>query len=185
MPNKPTVMPTFLEKSYGFWSLIAAIDLALFTLLIMPWGTETLTELSGGVGFYDALFSYSPALFYAMAEQYMHAGREFYVLFSVIADTLYPITYGLFFYFLITWLVFRVQWQNTIWRYTYLIPLATVLFDLIENALLVFLLTEFPREVPTVVQIASTVTSIKWLLVTGLFLTALIFASVLIRNRRA
>lgn len=172
--------PTFMEKSYGFWALVAAVDVAIFMFLIMPWGAGRLETLSGGSGFFDALLHYSPELFYQMAADFTESGRRFYVAFSLIADTLFPLAYGLFFYFLLTWLAWLAMPKQGLYRKIGWLPLMTVLADFLENGLLVSLVLRFPSEHPGLVQIASTVTSIKWLLVATLCLLVLLLAGVVI-----
>lgn len=178
-----TPAPTFMEKSYGFWAAVALADVALFMLWIMPWGTARLEGLSGGVGLYDAMFSYSPELFYQMAEQYTEAGRRFYIGFSLIADTLFPLAYGLFFYFLLTWLAFQAWPNHPLHRNVFWLPLSTVIADFLENAFLVSLVVRFPTEHYNLVQVASALTTIKWLLVGVLCLVAILLALVALWRR--
>lgn len=175
--------PTFMEKSYSFWAAVALADVALFTLWIMPWGAARLEGISAGAGFFDAMFSYSPELFYALADQYTEAGRRFYVAFSLIADSLYPLAYGLFFYFLLTWLAYYAWPDHYLHQKIGVLPLVTVAADFLENALLVSLVLRFPNEHPGLVRLASTVTSIKWLLVIVLCLVAITLAVFAARRR--
>lgn len=177
--TRPPV-PTFMEKSYGFWALVAAVDVAIFMFLVMPWGSGRLETLSGGTGFFDALLHYSPELFYQMAADFTEAGRRFYVGFSLIADTLFPLTYGLFFYFLLTWLANLTWPKKDLYQKIGWLPLMAVVADFLENGLLVSLVLRFPSEHPDLVQFASTVTSIKWLLVATLCLLALLLAGAVI-----
>ncbi|MFY0664346.1 MAG: hypothetical protein JXQ97_06965 [Natronospirillum sp.] len=159
--------PLLLNRSYRFWALIAALDMILFTVVIMPWGAARLIELSGGiasggVGPYDVLLSYSPELFYQMASAYGDAGRSFYIVFQLLADTAYPLTYGLFGYFLMTWLCYEA-WPHRRWyRFVFVFPLATVILDFLENGLIVALLWQYPTQQPAWVHVASATTTLKW-----------------------
>ena len=177
--------PTFMEKSYAFWAAVALADTALFRLWIIPWGAARLEGISGGAGLFDAMFSYSPELFYAMAGQYTEAGRRFYVAFSLIADSLYPLAYGLFFFFLLAWLAYHAWPKYSLHKKIGVLPLVTVTADFLENALLVSLILRFPNEYPGMVRLASAVTSIKWLLVIVLCLVAITLAAVAARRRLA
>ncbi|MHA7879018.1 MAG: hypothetical protein ACX931_04455 [Saccharospirillum sp.] len=174
--NTQPQAPTFLEQSYGFWALVAAVDVIIFLFLVMPWGGGRLEAMSGGIGFFDALLSYSPERFYQMAAEYTEAGRRFYVVFSLIADSLFPLTYGLFFYFLLIWLAHLAWPANRRNKPIGWLPLATVVTDFLENALLIHLIVRYPSEHPGLVQIASTMTSLKWLLVAAICVLSVVLA---------
>lgn len=154
--------PTLLNLSYRFWALVAALDVLLFTLVVMPWGEARIHSYSGGLGPYDVMLSYSPELFYTVAEALGEAGRRFYIGFQLIADTAYPLTYGLFAYFLLTWLCYSAWPERQWFRRIYWVPLIIVLFDFLENGMIVVLLWQYPVQYPAWVQVASAMTTLKW-----------------------
>lgn len=174
--------PTFLNLSYRFWALVAALDMLLFTFLIMPWGATRLTEFSGGFGPYDVMLSYLPELFYTIAEALGDDGRRFYIGFQLIADTAYPLTYGLFAYFLLTWLCFSAWPERQWFRRIYWVPLVTVVLDFFENGLIVALLWQYPTQYPAWVQVASAMTTLKWVSVMMGSLVLVVLAGAALRR---
>lgn len=85
-------------------------------------------------------------------------GRSLYVKTQLTLDVVYPVVYGLLFAML---LVVFFCWETT--RCVVLLPVATVVFDLLENFSTVFLAKTFTEEhVSDFAKVASIFTQAKW-----------------------
>ena len=83
-------------------------------------------------------------------------GRSFYVLSSLILDTLYPILYTS----LILGAYVKLFKSPGVILY---IPLIAFSFDILENLQITRLILNFPNVNETHVSLASTATSFKWI----------------------
>lgn len=149
----------------------------LFTILSMvvfPYVSTRLAELSGGVRMIDMETSYTPNQVFKMVAAYGNEGRSLYILTTCTADLLFPFNYSFLFALLIIATYRRAFPRGKMVRLVYLAPFATAFFDLLENTGLVLLLASYPQQWILVAQIASLFTTLKWALMIITFVLVLI-----------
>lgn len=136
------------------------VVLALLAAFVL-WEAVTLPFLAespgGNINPLDARFFYMPAEAFATVASYGDA-KPFWIRTYLTWDIVNPILYSLFFALAISWL-FRMGFapQRAIQRAN-LIPLAAGMFDLIENASFVTLLSVFPSQPESIAWLATACT---------------------------
>ena len=138
--------------------------LVLF-LVVFPMVSAQLALLSGGMHMIDMETGYTPAQAYQMIAAYGEQGRSLYIITTLTADIIYPLDYSLLFALLMvtTFLeAFPGGRMIGMLRNLSLMPFATAVFDLLENAGIVAMLALYPQQVPFLAQAASLFTTLKW-----------------------
>jgi hypothetical protein len=141
--------------------------------VVMNGGSNKINSLSGKeLQPLDLHFSYTPEQVYTWLGDYGEEGRQFYALFEMTGDVIYPIIYTLLFCCLIgyTWKKFIEEKEK--FATLVLVPLPTLLFDYLENVCIVVLLKTYPAPQDTWVMIGSLFTSLKWI---SLIITLIVF----------
>ncbi len=108
----------------------------------------------------DVRLGYTTAVAQAAIAPLSPAQRDAAARAHLTLDVLYPLVYGLFF----ALLLMRLWPRRRVW----LLAGAVVLADLTENGLLAALYWTYPREL-RLIPMASTVTTLKWILVAVVF----------------
>jgi hypothetical protein len=155
----------------------------LFNVVILPAQQARLEAASGGVGPIDLMLFYTPEQVYSMVEAYGTAGRAAYRTFELTGDILYPIVYTLFFSLLLTWLFQRGFAPDSPVQRWNVLPLATWLFDLLENLGIVAMLSVYPSTPGWLAWTATLFTLLKWLSVAAIGLLLLLSLVMAIKNR--
>jgi hypothetical protein len=123
-----------------------------------PFGVTQLKSITDGVGILDTEINYSSEQAYSILERMGDNGRGFYLRLLLI-DLIFPISYCLFMIsciFLLSSRVYRFADRLA------LAPIIALLFDYLENASIIVILTNYPNELVSLVQAASIFTIIKW-----------------------
>ena len=128
-----------------FTALVSAV---LITLVFpaLPIGGESL----------DGRFGYALEEAMAAMTAYGEGGRRVYVLASLTADTLLPISYA----GCLSGLVYRLRPKDDLWRLAFL-PVVAGVLDLCENGQIVAMLIQYPDVSAGQVAAASLVTQMK------------------------
>lgn len=163
----------------GAMSAFLALML-LFALIIVPTIQSRVESYSGGISLVDLQFSYTPEKVYSMISSYGEAGRKFYLAFAASGDLIYPVVYSIFFSLIISWLLQRGSKPDSGLRVLNVIPFGALLFDWLENANLIAMLSNYPSTNENIATLGSLCTMLKWgfgaasvlLLVVGLALAA-------------
>ncbi len=149
-------------KHLTSWKMIAALAVVFlfFMLYLFPTFQADFNQIAGvKVKSLDTRLSYSAndvlALFEALGER----GRDKLLVFSGFADMIYPLVYGSMFYLPLRKLTGPSGSRLRLLSY---LPLATVVFDYIENVSILIMLSGFPAISETQVLIGSAATSLKW-----------------------
>jgi hypothetical protein len=141
---------------------LALIGLA-FNLVIFPWRTARLREMSGvAMPILDIRFAYTPGTLFDIATGLGERGRQFYALSELTADLVYPLLYSSLFSLLLERLLPRAFPDRAGWRQLALLPFGALIFDYGENAALATILLGFPGTM-RLAPIASLFTSVKWI----------------------
>jgi hypothetical protein len=136
--------------------------LFVFSAFLIPSAGDKLKSISGGVGFIDLLFSYTPETIQSMLNSYGNEGISFYKNFTITIDLFYPIIYSLFLALLIAWLFKKSISTESKMHYLSIVPLFSWIFDWLENINILIMLYIYPNIPHFVVNISSICTSIKW-----------------------
>ena len=151
--------------------LLLAVLLLVIITVIFPEAIASIKQWSDGVGILDTYLFYTPEEAYTNMTSYGVEGRDSYVFLLVTVDMFFPILYSLF---LASLLFSLLKNFNFIYKkQIILLPFVVAIFDSLENAGLVFLLTRYPVEFPLFTRIVSLFTMLKWFLL-GVVLVALI-----------
>lgn len=134
----------------------------LFATVIVPTAQNKLMGYSNGVDLVDLLFAYTPETVYRMIEAYGEEGRPYYRNFAMSFDLAYPVVYSIFLSLVIGWLLKRAVAPDSKARMLNLLPFGAMLFDWLENACVITMLTLYPAIHPTLARFGSVFTSFKW-----------------------
>lgn len=110
----------------------------------------------------DLMFFYTPEQAFEMIERYGEAGRAMYTRIELTADIVYPIVYTLFFGFLLSWLFQRGFRANSPMQKWNIMPVGSFLFDLLENAGIISMLSMYPSIPSSMAWLTMIFGSLKW-----------------------
>lgn len=145
------------------WLALGAFALNLvFMMGVMPYAGAILAMAAGnGAGPLDLEFFYTPEQALAAVDAYGETGRVVYRTIELTADVLYPLAYGLAYSLAISWFFQRAFPTESRLQRINLLPIGAVLFDLLENAAIVTLLSVSPPPYLAAI-LASIFTPLKW-----------------------
>jgi len=176
-----TISKKFHAWTSGWRVFILFLANALMTGYIMPVaGAIMALAANNSVRPLDLMFFYTPERAFEMIEKYGETGRSIYFKIELTADIIYPMIYTLFFGLLISWLFQRAFKPDSPMQKWNLMPVGAWLFDLLENAGIVSMLTMYPSEPEILAWITMLFGALRWgfLLVTiGLVLVGLVKAA--------
>ncbi len=157
-----TSLSTFLYRIASWKTLLPALILdVLFPAYILKNLEARMNALAGKpIGPIDLLFGYDPARISRMVADYGPGGRAIYAQGELTADIVYPIVYTFLFCIILS-LLFRNR-SYAPFRLVNVLPVGALLFDLLENVCIVYLLKTFPDSSVAVASLCSAVTNLKW-----------------------
>lgn len=144
--------------------LVLLLAVVVFNLLIFPLHLGVISP-DGDVSILDVRFGYSSDEAYQTLAAMGVEGRAEYLRMLAITDVLYPFVYGTWLIFAASFFLKRALRPNSIFRIFNLVALDAILFDLVENVSIIWLIIQFPSENNAVAWIASTAGILKWLAV--------------------
>ena len=165
------------QRSTGWITLIGLVVFLLFTALVLPEQSSQAESYSGAVGSPDTSLYYTPQQLYRFAESYGIEGRRAYVRARLTFDVIFPVVYTLFLATSISWLVSKAAISKPVWRQLNLVPLAGMLFDLLENGATAAVMARYPNTTPILAGLAGVFTAIKWAFVGGSFILLFILGA--------
>ncbi len=112
----------------------------------------------------DLHLYYSPADAYALIESYGELNRAAYIAGSATIDMLYPLVYATFLGLVLSFFIVRIYPQGDKRQFIRLFPYSILIADVLENIAIMSMLSIFPERNDHLALLASTMTSIKWLL---------------------
>lgn len=115
-----------------------------------------ISDVSDGGGILDAETGYSHSFVVTLFDSYGQQGRDFYRNLQ-LWDLAHPFVYSL----LLASLLF-LAFRRTRWEWVALLPFAIGALDYIENAFLWVIIATYPEIDPTVVSIASVLSTFKF-----------------------
>jgi hypothetical protein len=116
----------------------------------------------GGIVPLDLMFLATPEKVFSMLTEYGEFGRALYLKVELTVDIVYPIVYLFFFGLLISWLFQRGFAPGSPMRKFNIMPLGAWFFDLLENMVIVTLVSMFPSQPVALAWVLIIFTTIKW-----------------------
>ncbi|AKD57768.1 hypothetical protein [Spirosoma radiotolerans] len=132
------------------------------------------------IGPIDLLVGYNPTRINQMVAEYGPTGRAIYTQGELTIDVAFPFIYTFLFCILLT-LLFRHR-TYTSFRLVNLLPVSILVFDLLENSCIVYLLNSYPATSRVVTAFCSLLTNLKWT-VTAIILGLIVYGLVKLAMR--
>ncbi|MCA1602930.1 MAG: hypothetical protein LC776_15295 [Acidobacteria bacterium] len=136
-----------------------AILFVLFVLcsLGFEWRKKVIKRAAGGkdVTLFDGRYSYTPDEGRDLLEMIGKRGQRIYAITQVTLDFVFPFVYG----GLLVIMLFRLYGDP---GYLLLVPLITVVADLLENLTTTYLALSYEGQPSPVTRVASIFTTLKW-----------------------
>lgn len=163
----------------------------IFVLLILdgflagylfPLIQRMMQDEQGGVQLLDVMFLSTPERIFSMIERYGEHNRPFYRNVELTADILYPVIYTFFFGLLISWLFQRGFASDGPMRKYNIMPFGAWFFDLLENIVIVNLLSVYPAQPVALAWILAVLIAVKWLFAGASILLILVGLAMAIKN---
>ena len=159
--------------SKGWVALFAVAIFFLFMFTVLPDQAAKAEAYAQGAGSPDTSFFYRPEALFEIAEAYGQEGREAYVRARFTFDLAFPLVYGGFLAFTISWFLGKSLAEDSRWRLFNLTPVLGVIFDLLENIAASLVIGLYPQRLAAVAWLASVFTLVKWIFVYGSFVVLL------------
>ena len=122
----------------------------------------TINRLAGkNIGPVDLTIGFSPARTLSMIADYGPAARAYYTRAELTTDLIYAVVYALFFAVVLT-LLFRDRIYKP-FKWVTLLPFLCLLFDYLENATIVALLSSYPGQSYALAVLCEIFKLVKWL----------------------
>jgi len=139
--------------------LLFCINAALFYLPWNPFNTTAIINEAIGVQIPDIMVFYTPDQLYDFLTLIGEGGRAAFQGMHLTVDLAFPLIYGLFFFFLMKYLLPNKQGIN---KFLPFICFLAVEFDLAENFTLIFITDQFPEFIPNLSKLAQGFTLLKF-----------------------
>jgi hypothetical protein len=159
--------------------LFAYLFLSVF---VLQWSVASLMTDASISQLIDWQFNYSVEQVYALLKSYGSESREWYILIELTVNSFIPFTYGFLFGFVIIALFKKISASEQLIKSLMLVPLAALLADVLENACILLLLTNYPYKLVLVAKTANILTFSKWILIMASL--TLIASGILIKGYR-
>ncbi len=143
--------------------LLLLLLLFVMNLFVFPYYTARIVQ-DQGPPILDLHFGFSADQAYNTLEAFGEQGRAVYLEMLLVADTIYPLVYGLFLIFLASFFLRRILKPGNEFRIVNLLAVDAVIFDFLENAGIVYLIGQFPLRVDFVAGLASVFNILKWVM---------------------
>jgi hypothetical protein len=175
----------FYRISTNQVALISTIAFLLFSILVLPGQSVKAAAYSSGVGTPDTALIYSTANLNHMAEVFGEQGRQAYIRARFTFDLAFPIIYAFFLITASSWVLAQVLPADSPWRKLNLLPLAAMLFDLLENICASLVMAAYPAAHPLAALLAVMFTPLKWIFLFSSFILLWIAGCIkLVRSRQ-
>jgi hypothetical protein len=152
----------FYQWNKGWLIFILFLLDGFFSGFLLPLVQGMMQDGKGGIQPLDLMLFASPEKIFGMIERYGEFNRPFYRTVELTVDIIYPIVYLFFFGLLISWLFQRGFASNSPMRKFNLAPLGAWFFDLLENIVIVVLLSIFPSQPTALAWALTLISAIKW-----------------------
>ena len=165
--NEYLHVDTLLKKSARLIERNSSIPLLVLLVLLSLLFPAVLFP-SHGIGRIKPLdlhFSYSPDRVYEHLTMLGPDGRTAYTGWALTSDLAFPVIYSLTLSVALMLVLRELSLPASRLRYRSLLPFLTVILDWCENLSLVWATYVFPERVDSIASLASSFTSLKWILI--------------------
>jgi hypothetical protein len=173
----------FYKWTKGWLIFVLFLLDAFFSGFLLPLIQAMLQGDKGGVQPLDLMLFATPQRIFGMINEYGVYGRPFYRGVELTVDIIYPIVYLFFFGLLISWLFQRGFASTSPMRKYNIMPLGAWFFDLLENMVIVILLSIFPSQPTALAWILTLLTTVKWMFAGASILLILVGFVMAIKNK--
>jgi hypothetical protein len=173
----------FYKWTKGWLIFVFFLLDAFFSGFLLPLVQAMLQGDKGGVQPLDLMLFATPQRIFGMINEYGEYGRPFYRSVELTVDIIYPIVYLFFFGLLISWLFQRGFASTSPMRKYNIMPLGAWFFDLLENMVIVILLSIFPSQPTALAWILTLLTTVKWMFAGASILLILVGFVMGIKNK--
>lgn len=164
-------------------NIIALLLMFIIVLALMeagPAGSRRLKEINSGMGMLDMQFGYSQDQVYSMLNRVGKEGRSIYAGLLGL-DYIFAVVFMLLQSLMMTLLLDKTGLIRR-WGMLNLLPFARSAMDILENCLILAMLSGYPSVYPVVAGLASGVTVIKWIIYYGILGTLFLLGAMTTRN---
>lgn len=158
-----TRLANFLDRVAN-WKMLILL-LALYISFPAYWlknAESTINQLAGkAIGPIDLTIGFNPGRTLRMVADYGPKARAYYAQTELTVDVAYPLIYSLLFAVILTLLFRRKSYKPVAW--VTLLPFVSLLFDYLENAVIVSLLTTYPTQSTALAVLCEVAKLAKWL----------------------
>jgi hypothetical protein len=172
----------FYQWAKGWLIFILFLLDAFFSGFLLPLIQGMMQDGKGGVQPLDLMLFANPAKVFGMIERYGEFNRLFYRNVELTIDVVYPIVYLFFFGLLTSWLFQRGFTPISPMRKFNIMPLGAWFFDLLENIVIVTLLSVFPSQPTALAWILTLISTVKWFFAGASILLILVGLVMAIKN---
>ena len=163
--------------------LLLLLLVLVVNLFVFPYYTSRIVP-DEGPPVLDLRFGFSADQAYNTLEAFGNDGRAVYMEMLLVADTFYPLIYGLLLIFLASFFVKRILKPGNEFRVINLLAVDAVIFDFLENAGIALMIRQFPHRIDFVAGLTSVFNILKWIMVGLAVLLVLVSMGVYIFKRR-
>ncbi len=172
----------FYKWTKGWLIFVFFILYGFLAGFLFPLIQGMMQDGQGGVQPLDVMLFANPEKIFSMIERYGEYNRLFYRNVELTVDLVYPIVYLFFLGLLISWLFQRGFASNDPMLKYNIIPVGAWFFDLLENTVIVNLLSVYPAQPVALAWILVVLIAVKWLFAGTSILLILIGLVTAIKN---
>lgn len=164
-------------KKLGLVFLIFIIVFIITHSFNVPAGSKQVSMLLGGLEIFDKKPIFGSDAVYHYIQSFPEIGIRVYKRFTYTIDVIFPLSMLLFLHTFSKFTLQRVALTKYFSKIVKLLPWIWFGFDMLENATVFYLLSEFPKQYPLVAGSLAWITAAKFVL---LFLSLLVPALLLL-----
>ncbi|MGJ1266777.1 hypothetical protein ACR78F_12930 [Sphingobacterium spiritivorum] len=164
-------------KKLGLVFLIFIIVFIITHSFNVPAGSKQVSMLLGGLEIFDKKPIFGSDAVYHYIQSFPEIAIRVYKRFTYTIDVIFPLSMLLFLYTFSKFTLQRVALTKYFFKTVKLLPWIWFGFDMLENATVFYLLSEFPKQYPLVAGSLGWITVTKFVL---LFLSLFVPASLLL-----
>ncbi len=144
--------------------LLLLLLVLIMNVFVFPYYTERIVPAEGPPVL-DLHFGFSAEQAYDTLEAFGEKGRGVYLEMLLVADTIYPLIYGLFLIFLASFFLKRTLKPDHPFRFINLLAVDAAIFDFLENAGIAYMIHQFPLRADFVAGLTSVFNIFKWVMI--------------------
>ncbi len=162
-PQIMTTLSNFIDRIANWKTLVFLLVLYVsFPAYWLKNAEITINQLAGkSVGPIDLTFGFNPTQTLQMVADYGPEARAYYARTELTTDLAYPLVYSFLLAVALTMLFRNKPYKP--FRWLTVLPFTSLIFDYLENATIVSLLTNYPTQSTTVAVLCEVFKLAKWL----------------------